>query len=65
MIKVAAYFEERSDHVGNIHTTNVMLNEKSRIKLFTVYSSPAEQENLVKIKEARHTDTYIGRYQLI
>lgn len=60
LVKVANFYEERADCVGNIHPMNVMMSEGSRIQLFTLHSSPAELENLTRIKTSRHFDVYVG-----
>lgn len=61
LLKVAAYFEEQESFLGNVHTSNVFLDEKGRVKLFTVFSAPREQENAQKIRTSKYEDAFIGK----
>lgn len=65
LLKVAAYFEEQESFLGNLHTSNVFLDAEGRVRLFTVFSAPREQENVQRVRASKYEDAFVGKSDLM
>lgn len=60
MIRAGSKFEKYHTKIGDVHTSNILINNDGLVKLVSTCSFPKEETNFDKILENPHRKVFLG-----
>jgi hypothetical protein len=60
LIEAAFFAEQAGKKIGDIHPSNIVINEKGRSKIVPAFMTPAMIDNYEKIVEEKAADCFLG-----